>query len=436
MAQGQRCVACRALVPAAAEYCPACGRSVLPDEDAARIDFDVSSTNPHEQTIGDAVLRVGARERTRTQLFAIGGVLVVLLVIAVLVGRGRSKPVASPRTTLAPTTTATDVSSTTVASPTSLAPVTTAPSDATTTSTTISPVVPLANVPTTVVAMTLDGALLRIDLVSGVVTAGPRVPTVDQPARVVVVNGGVFVGTNGGRLFFIASDASVTRWGVGGGWESPVGSPDGTGVVVYQASNLPYTAGYARPGDLTYPEINIPTGSVVGLVDGGVVIDTNRLGVYRIDLQTGAASRLLAGAFLAALHNEVAGLVCDASLHCEMQVVVNGRVKFHWPLPTGMSIDQFSGAAFSPDGKRLAYTGIVARQTLIGIVDLASGRATTASAFDADSPSLAWMPSGQGVMWTAGGDLNYWSGSADEPPVGLALNNQAHISIAAFALTS
>ena len=409
MVRGRRCAACKAPVPTAAAYCPGCGRYVAPDEEAASIDFDVSAPNSREQPRADAVVRVGARERTRTQLFAIGGVLLVLLIVAVLVGRGRSKPAASPKTTVSPSTTAFPTTAPPpTTTPDSTAVPTTAPFVATTT--TVGQVTPVTNVPTTVLAMTQSGTILQIDLVSGLVL--PVFETGFHPARsLLAVKDGVFMlGENG--LFFASWPNGTTPVSVPGNNDYVLGTPDGVGILVVTNDGTAQQVTYIGSDLIPRSSVAIPTGYPVGLVDGGILVQTNGLGTYRFDLKTGSASRVLAGAHVASLHTQVAGIVCDGSLSCELQVTTGGRVKYHLPLPPGMSLNQFGGGAFSPDGTRLAYLGVDERGTIVGIVDLATGQVITTTAPDADS--VVWTPSSQGVIWRVGGDLWFWSGRGSD----------------------
>ena len=408
MARTQRCAACKAPVPAAAAFCPGCGRFVAEDEKA--LDLEIMAS-VRDEPRGDAVVKVGAGEQTRRQLMVIGAVLLLLIVIAVFVGNGRTKKTTTPSTsasTVAPTTTV--ALSTTIPQPTFVPTVPDA-----TTSTTVEHFTPVEATPAVVFAGTQNGSLVRIDLMTGTVT---RYPLDDMTDSVVAVRGGVFFRQGDNNLAFFSTDPSQKVTLVSGGVYL-IGTPDGQGVLVEDVRAAEPRVTYIGADLVPHPlPISIRTGFPVGLVSGGVIVQTNGLGLYRLDLETGAATRVLNGSYLASRGDEVAGVVCDEVLRCELQVTVNGRIKYRLPVPEGMNLNGDYGAALSPDGKQLAYAASdPARGGLVGVVNLATGQSQTRDAPNVEGQPLAWTPSGRSVLWVQGGSLLGWpqDGSAVVP---------------------
>lgn len=367
---------------------------------------------------GDGVVQVGAGEQARRQLVVIGVVLLLVVVVAVFVGKGRSKSASPPTSTLPATTVpSTTTLETTVSASVQLP----APTTATT-----EPIVryaPVSDDPTVVVVATSSGRLLRLDLGAG--SAAHLAADSRNIYSVHAVKGGVFYEAGQGSVSFTSFDAGSSPSRVPNA-ATVIGSPDGQGVVVVlnsRDSRVAFVDGGLNVG----ADIPLPTGYPVGVVPNGVLIQTNGLGVYRIDLGTGAATRVLGGSFLTTRGDEVAGIVCDPTLHCSIDVVIGGARKYHVAMPTGLSINGGTGA-ISPDGKRLAYLGVSARGGLIGVVDLATGKAVTIDAPNADERTLGWTTSGNHLIWAQAGALTLWSTHANEDPVKL-LSPEMQLSI-------
>lgn len=418
MPRSQRCAACKAPVPPAAAFCPGCGRFVADDEKALELEI---MAPVREQPPGDAVVRVGAGEQTRRQLMVIGAVLLLVIVIAVFLGKGRSKSATPPRTT----STSAAVTSSLPESTTSVAP-TTAVVDTTAVPppTTIASFPPLTAKPATVFAATQSGDIVRIDLAAGTMTPLTLVSRGDAPIDAVfAVQGGVFFRQGQGVGFLsTAGDSSVNRLSV-----SPyiVGTPDGVGLLVDDTNGSVQQLDYVGPDLVVHQSIPIPTGFPAGFVTGGVIVQTNGLGAYRFDLTTGAATRVLAGSYLASRGDEVVGIVCDTALKCELDTTVGGRLKYHVPLPTRLSLNQSSGAAVSPDGKLLAYVATGGGQgNVVGVVNLANGQVSIAVA-DVNSQALVWTPGGEGVVWVMSGSVVMWSGRQGEAVVAVPSVSEA-----------
>ena len=425
----RRCAACKAIVPPEAAYCPGCGRLVSNAREDQALEFDLSSPGRREAPV-DAVVQVGARERTRQQLVVIGGVLVLLIVIAVFVGKSRSKVASPPKTTTAPSTT---VQVSTVPASTSIVgPDTSAVEAPTTTSSVVQQIAPLSSSAATVVAANQAGDLLSIDLHTGTVT---RIPIHrGRITELTAVRGGAFYQEDQFGISFVSLTPQAGSTSLTGVGPYMIGSPDHLGVLTVDPTGSQSKVQYIGADLAAHgPTITVPTGYPVGMMSGGFVVQTNGAGVYRFDLKTGAATRVLAGSYLGSTGDDVAGIVCDDALRCELQVSAGGRVKYHAPIPKEIDLNQLGqpGSVLSPDGKRLAFSGTATTGGVVVLVDLVTGKSITIAAPNNDSRYLAWTPSGESLLWTQAGSIMVWSGHSGDAPVPVPLQDQViNISVA------
>jgi len=71
--------------------------------------------------------------------------------------------------------------------------------------------------------------------------------------------------------------------------------------------------------------------------------------------------------------------------------------------PAGLRVDDTGGAAFSPDGRRLALTVTAHERSRVAVIDLATGVWRVApGARVAGYKAIAWSPSGRWLYFTRG----------------------------------
>jgi hypothetical protein len=244
-------------------------------------------------------------------------------------------------------------------------PTTTSSSSSTTASTTRVPVVTAA--PTTSTASTLPPLLLgepsgvellvqadRGALIVDLDTGEIRRPDVNLDGFAVARTGGIVLSGPDDRpgATFLAAPYDGTPVPIA---PSPVGQVFPSAVEdrvwMVSASGPPFQVFEVAVGrEVTTPAFELPgDGYVAGAVDGGVVVAAH--GSIFVDRGTDDVTPLGAGEVVATLGRSIAAMACDDAARCSLTIIDarSGRRR---------AIDVSGGygqAAFSPDGRRLAF---------------------------------------------------------------------------------
>ncbi len=380
--------------------------------------------------------RPGVLGTERGRLVAVAAAAgVIALVVGVLVGRlgsGELESAADPSSTtdVATTTSRPDGNRETLPrAPSVLTPTTTRPAPSTTTtiapgrvvdgSIAINPVVTPEKVE--VIALTRQGAVVRIDAITGA-TASMQTGARFGQAFVATVDDRVLVPDDRGGLAVFAEDGSSSSVDLGGWWP-PLTSGDAAfwRAEFEQPSGQPFRlvetlldgteTGAVIELDGFYPQMADPLGGVVVQAPGGYY-----------SLTPDSRERMTVGQLHALGRRRALVHECDERLECGVFVVdresgARERLQLDPEFETQLQAAGVAWWAFarplSPDENALVVITFGHTGPMMGVLDLSSGSYTELGGFE-NEPQAAWGPAGRYLYWVDGGRIMVFDRSTGE----------------------
>jgi hypothetical protein len=142
--------------------------------------------------------------------------------------------------------------------------------------------------------------------------------------------------------------------------------------------------------------------SILAAVRGGLVFqDGSRLRVW--NPETGEVTAHLGGAFPAATYGDFIAWCADGCPELHLTNTATGEDTVVRP-DASFAFEETYDAAFSPDGSLLAVPVVSDGRRLVALVDVKLGSASViaGSELASDYPALAWHPSGDWLLLSAG----------------------------------